>query len=841
MRVSDLAKQLNTTSETILAKLKALKLKAKDSDQELNAVVVSVLRNEFSKDKKAAPTAEPAKPAKPAEAKKETKEIKEPVKVSDKETKPKIKAAAATKEKTPKVSKKKEEPPKVVSKEEKIAKPRKSTAQPIAESKPAPAVVEKAPPVQKVELPVKKPVVTPPPVEVYTKPKHRISDEPFEPVKPLLKKKKKPGQPVPGNILGGHKPGLDRIEGSQSSNVIPSAGGVSVLEPQAAGKDKMAQPALASSAPVAEAPPLQTLELKMPISVKDLAVKLQQKLNVVLKKLLDMGIFVTINQHLTEEIVKNVAASFGYKIAKVKSQEEQLIETHKTEEDDPKSLKPRAPVVTFMGHVDHGKTSLLDRIRKTKVADQEHGGITQHIGAYSVRQPKGIITFLDTPGHEAFTAMRARGAHITDLVVLVIAADEGIMPQTIEAMNHARAANVPIIVALNKIDKPNADVDRVKKQLSEHDLLPEDWGGKTIVVGVSAATGQGIDQLLEMILLESELLELKANYEKRASGIVIEAHMSHGRGAIASVIVQNGTLKEGDMIVVGPYFGTVRAMFDDHERPIKQAGPSIAAEILGLPAVPDAGEMFYVIETEKQAREIASVRQEQLKAQKMEANAAKISLEDLYAQIKEGKIKELSVIVKADVQGSMEALVDSLRKIPSDEVQVRFIHMGIGAINASDIILADVSNAIIIGFQVDVDSRGKQELEKHPVEIRTYRIIYDAVNDIRNALEGLLEPKTRKKFVGRADVRQVFKVSKAGIVAGSHVSKGKIHRKVNMDVVRNGEVVFSGVIGSLKRFKDDVREVTEGMECGIGVKGFDEVQIGDVLEAYELEKIARKL
>ncbi len=583
------------------------------------------------------------------------------------------------------------------------------------------------------------------------------------------------------------------------------------------------------------------LELKIPISVKDFSVRIQQKTSLVLKKLMQMGVMCNINQNLDEDVVKRLAVDFGYFIIKMKTQEQQLIETHQKEEEDPSTLEFRAPVVTFMGHVDHGKTSLLDRIRKSQIVDSEHGGITQHIGAYSVRLPKGKITFLDTPGHEAFTAMRARGAHITDLVVLVVAADEGVMPQTEEAIDHARAADVPLVVAMNKIDRRNADPDRIKKELSEHGLNPEDWGGKTIVVGVSAVTGEGIDQLLEMILLEAEMLELKANRNKAASGIVVEAHLSRGKGAVASLIVQSGTLYVNDIIVVGSYYGKIKAMFDDQERPVREAGPSTPVEILGLPGVPEAGEQFYVIQDEKQAREIALMRSEQLKKEKLMASSKRVTLEDLYSQIQEGSIKELNVILKADVQGSVEALRDSLEKIPSNEVKVKFIHTGVGDVNASDVILAVASNAIIIAFHVGIGPKAADDLEKQPVDVRQYRIIYDAVNDVRKALEGMLAPKMKRRDLSQIDVRQVFKLSKSGIIAGCYVTKGKVTRKSNIEVIRNGEVIFSGTISTLKRFKDDVREVAEGYECGVSINGFTDFQPGDKLVTFEIETIARTL
>ena len=544
-----------------------------------------------------------------------------------------------------------------------------------------------------------------PPVEPLKKKIHY--DEPFVAVKPLAKKRKRSFEDAAGAWRSrDHKPSA-----SIAGAVIP--------EEQPAG-------------------PLLDIELPIPISVKDFAVHINQKMNVVLKKLLNMGVFANINQNLGEELVGKLANSFGFNVIKSKTQEEVLIDVHQQQKDDPASLKPRAPVVTFMGHVDHGKTSLLDRIRSAKVADSEHGGITQHIGAYEVKSSNGSnITFLDTPGHEAFTAMRARGAHVTDVVVLVVAADDGVMPQTQEAIAHARAANVPIVVALNKIDKKSADPDRVKKQLAELDLMSEDWGGKVGVVEVSALTGQGIDALLERILLEAEILELRANPDKKALGIVIEAHMSKGKGAIASLIVQSGTLREGDAIVIGPLHGKVKALFDSYGRPVKEAGPSTPVEILGLSEVAAAGEIFYAVEDEKKAKEIAETRQEKLKNEKL-SGTAKVSLEELYSQIQQGEIKELRVVIKADVQGSLEALKESLGKIPSDEVKLRFIYAAVGDVNASDVVLAHASNAIIIAFQVGIDTKARQELEDNPVDVREYRIIYDAVEDLRKALEGLL-------------------------------------------------------------------------------------------------------
>jgi len=816
MKIADLAKELKITEKFIADKIHSLKLRSKDG-VEITAVVEMILRDALAEEGIGQKVVdEPDKPKK-----KVTKKAKPAV---EGEVKPKTKAVEVKKEKKPKAApaRKKtaleaDDEPVVVKKPEAIVTP----PAPVTEiPKQVVVKVEAQKPVEapKVETPAKPTV----PIIDVTKidiPKEILPldpikkkvryDEPFIAVKPLAKKRKRSFEDAQGGLRGkDHKPSA-------------SIAGAVVPQEQVAG-------------------PMLDVEMPIPISVKDFAVRVNQKMNVVLKKLLSMGVFANINQNLGEELVGKLASSFGFNVIKSKTQEEELIDVHQQQKDDPSTLKPRAPVVTFMGHVDHGKTSLLDRIRSAHVADSEHGGITQHIAAYSVKSPSGNITFLDTPGHEAFTAMRARGAHITDIVVLVVAADDGVMPQTQEAIDHARAANVPIVVALNKMDKKSADPDRVKKQLAELDLMSEDWGGKVGVVGVSAITGKGIEDLLERIILEAEILELRANPDKKALGIVIEAHMSKGKGAIASLIVQSGTLREGDAIVIGPLHGKVKALFDCFGRPVKEAGPSMPVEILGLSEVAAAGEIFYAVENEKRAKEIAEVRQEKIKNEKL-SGTAKISLEDLYSQIQQGEIKELRVVIKGDVQGSLEALKESLSKIPSDEVKLRFIHVAVGDVNASDVVLAHASNAIIIAFQVGIDVKARQELEKNPVDVREYRIIYDAVEDLRKALEGLLAPKLKRHFVGRAEVRNVFKLSRSGIVAGCYITKGKIRNKIQAEVSRNGEIVHTGHISTLKRFKDDVKEVTEGFECGITVSHFDTIAVGDIIEAYDIESIARRL
>ncbi len=581
------------------------------------------------------------------------------------------------------------------------------------------------------------------------------------------------------------------------------------------------------------------LRMKFPVSVKDLSAKLGIKPNDLIKKLIKQNIFATINQMLGEKTATLIGKDFGYDLKPLPTEEEEIIEIHK-KEDEPSSLVLRAPIVTFMGHVDHGKTSLLDVIRKTNITEKEAGGITQHIGAYEVALEKGHITFLDTPGHEAFTAMRSRGANTTDIVVLVVAADDGIMPQTIEAIDHAREANVPILVAINKIDKPGADIDKVKRQLSELNLLPEDWGGKTITTGVSAKTKEGIDHLLEMLLLEAEMLELKANPDRLASGVVVEAELSKGKGPIASVIVRNGTLRVGDVIICGEHWGRVKAMIDDRGNRVKEAPPSKPVEILGLSGMVKAGDTFYAVEDEKKAREIASLKQEKMK-EKIAVSAKRITLEELYQQIKEGSIKELKLILKADVGGSIEALRDSLLKIQSEDVQVKIIHQGSGDINESDIMLAAASNAVVIGFHVELTPEAGQKAKEEEVDVRMYRVIYEAISDVKAAMEGLLEPHTKETSLGRAEVRQVFKVSNFGQVAGCAVTKGTIARNALIRVIRGNEIIFNGKISGLKRLKDDVREVQEGFECGIGVSEFQDFKVGDIIEAYRIEKIAKKL
>ncbi|MFA6078687.1 MAG: translation initiation factor IF-2 [Candidatus Omnitrophota bacterium] len=587
---------------------------------------------------------------------------------------------------------------------------------------------------------------------------------------------------------------------------------------------------------------IRVLEFETPISLKDLALRIGVKSNELIIKLMGKKMLATINQNLGEDVVKDILKDYTIEYRKPGKVDDQIGIEHRELEDkqDIKHIVSRSPVVTFMGHVDHGKTSLLDFIRKTHVADREKGGITQHIGAYEVKMKHGSVTFLDTPGHEAFTAMRARGANATDVVVLVIAADDGVMPQTKEAIDHARVAGVTIVVALNKCDLPGANIEKVKTQLAQIGLSPEDWGGKTICVPVSAKTGEGVEALLEMLLLESELLELKANPKLRGRGIVIEGKLSSGQGPVATVLVKNGTLHVGDMVVSGMHYGRVKAMIDDKGVRIESAGPSKPVSILGLSGVPMAGDEFFVVKDEKKARTLSLLKQDEDRARKLRSSK-RITLEDFYRNMKEGGVKELAIVIKGDVQGSIEALQASLFELSTKDVKVNILHSDVGNINESDVMLSVVSNAVIIGFNVRIDENAETIAAKEGIEIKLYGIIYEAIEDVRAAMEGLLEPISKEIFVGRALVKQVFKVTKAGTIAGCMVVKGKIVRQGIAKLIRDKEVAYEGKIASLKRFKDDVKEAAEGFECGIGLDRHDDIKAGDIIELYQIEKVARRL
>jgi translation initiation factor IF-2 len=591
-----------------------------------------------------------------------------------------------------------------------------------------------------------------------------------------------------------------------------------------------------------EAPPAPPAEVKRElirvpesVTVGELAEKMRRKSGEVIKALLELGVMATVNELLDPTAAKLVADKFNFDV-EVRSVEGDVVDE---EEMDPAQLKLRPPVVTVMGHVDHGKTSLLDAIRKSRVAEKEFGGITQHIGAYQVETKHGKVTFLDTPGHEAFTAMRARGAQATDIVILVVAADDGVMPQTVEAVNHARAANVPIVVAVNKIDKPEADPERVKRELANLGLVPEEWGGQTLYVPTSAKKGTGIDQLLEMTALQSEILELKANPNHAAKGVIIESRLDRGRGPVATALIQTGTLKEGDAVVVGAHSGRVRALIDPSGKKAKSAGPSDPVEIQGLSGVPSAGDVLVAVSDERKARQIANMRADREKA-KGKAST-RITLEGLQKQIQTGEVKELRLILKADVQGSVEALAEALERLSTDEVKLKVIHSSVGAINESDVMLASASNAVVIGFNVKPEAKAATQAQANGVDVRTYNVIYEALNDLKAALAGMLAPEIRETALGKAQVRQIFVISKLGPICGSYVAEGKIVRGARVRVRRGDQVAGEGTVGSLKRFKDDVREVLVGLECGIGVDGVSGIQPGDVLEVYTVEEVARTL
>ena len=582
---------------------------------------------------------------------------------------------------------------------------------------------------------------------------------------------------------------------------------------------------------------LTSIEIPETITVKDLAAEMKKTTAEVIKKLLGYGVMATINNEIDFDTAYLVAQEFGITAHKKETVTEEDI-LFDDSEDSEEELQPRPPVVVVMGHVDHGKTSLLDAIRKTNVIEGEAGGITQAIGAYMVKINDRDITFLDTPGHEAFTAMRARGAQITDIAILVVAANDGVMPQTVEAINHAKSAGIPIIVAINKIDLPDANIEKVKQELMAYELVPEEWGGDTIYVPISAKKHQNIDQLLEMILLEADMLELKANPNKQAKGVVIEARLDKARGAIASMLVQRGTLDVGDTVVVGSSIGRIRAMVNDKGKKVKSAGPSTPVEIMGLTEVPEAGDTFYEVKNEKMAKHLIEKRKRQAREQAMNATT-KITLDNLFSQMEEGKLKVLNLIVKADVQGSAEAVKQSLEKLQNEEVRVKVIHSTVGAVNQSDVTLAKVSNAIIIAFNVRPDNMAKELAEKEEVEIKQYSIIYQAIEDVESAMKGMLEPKYEEKVIGNVEVRQTFKISNVGTIAGSYVLNGKVERNAGVRVIRDNIVIHEGRLATLKRFKDDVKEVSKGFECGIQIENYNDIKEGDIIEVYVMEEIKR--
>ena len=779
MRVSELAKALNTTSKELLVRLKELKIPAKAATSTLDADMINRAR------KALAPHVPTKKPATAAPRAAQASAAKA-------STSTRIKASVA--KKTAMSS-----PLRTTVSKSSMATASGSVAKPTVSS---PSIA------RTVAKPSAMTTTVAPPTPA---PKPTVSAQPQPKIQTVTTPMLKPA---------------------------PAAKPAAKTPPAAAPKPHAAPVEEPVAVPVPAGPPKQ-LEVRFPVTVKDLAAKMEMKASDLIKYLMQQGVFASIVQPLDEATTRKAAQAFHFEIAPQPTLEEQLL---KVAAPDPAKLRPRAPVVTFMGHVDHGKTSLLDAIREAKVAEKEAGGITQHIGAYEVALEKGHVTFLDTPGHEAFSALRARGANVTDIVVLVVAADDGVMPQTIEAIDHAKAADVPIVVAMNKIDKPDANPQKLKQQLTQYELLAEDWGGKTIMVPVSAKTREGIDNLLEMLLLEAELLELKADPTTTARGTVIEAKQTKDRGPVVTLLVQQGTLRIGETVVAGPLVGRVRAMSNDRGHRLKEAGPATPVEVLGFHEVPRAGEQFLVVSDEKVARQLAEQRQDQ-RTQQAIVHPKRITLEELHQRITEGKLKDLRLILKADVQGSLEAIVQSLQKLDTEkeEVQFKILHMGVGDINESDVMLAAASDAIIVGFHIGINPQVQVLAATEGVDVHIYQIIYELVGAIKAAIEGLLEPTIEETFVGRADVRRLFQVSKSGIVAGCMVTKGIIRRDCTMRVIRGRERLAETKIANLKRVKDDVREVQEGVECGILLEGNVDLQVGDLLEAWDLKKVARKL
>ncbi len=853
-KVQEVAKELNVTSKEIIEKLAEVGIEVKSYSSSLEEEHLGIIMDIFSQTygidfseaqkemaKKAAAKEKEEPEEKAPEKKEEPKETK---KAEKQEKQEEVKDGTAKKEevKKPEVKKEKKAEPK---KEEiKKEEPKKK------ETKPKEEVKKSEPQKEKVQKQKKEE-----PKKAEPKPEQKKKPAPA----PEPKKKKKEQKPVKVEepkaedfVVKEDKSvryvdtrtstveietieTRERLENMVTDRMRDMRGGRNSKKKKREESKMIQKEQPKKPEPKKEVP--KVIEIPETITVGDFAKAMGKTAAEVVKKLMMLGVMATVTQNIDFDTATLIADEFGIELKQevVVTKEDMLFAE---EEDKPEDLKPRPPVVVVMGHVDHGKTSLLDAIRHTSVISTEAGGITQHIGAYGVRLNDRDITFLDTPGHEAFTTMRARGAQVTDIAILVVAADDGIMPQTIEAINHAKAAGVSIVVAINKIDKEGANVDRVKQMLVEYDLVPEEWGGDTVCVEVSAKKHINIDGLLEMVLLIADMLELKANPNKPAKGTVIEAQIDKGRGPVATVLVQEGTLKVGDIVIAGTAVGHVRAMINDKGRRVKTAGPSTPVEILGLSEAPSGGDHFRVVTDEKLARDVAEARKQEQKETRFNSTV-KVSLDNLFSQIDEGNMKELNVIIKADVQGSVEAVKQSLEKLSNDEVRVRAIHGGVGAVNESDVMLANASNAIIVGFNVRPDAGAAAAAERQEVDIRLYRVIYQAIEEIEAAMKGMLDPEFKEVVIGHAEVRQTFKVSGVGTIAGAYVTDGKIARNAEIRLVRDGIVVHEGKIDSLKRFKDDAKEVSDGFECGIGIEKFNDVKEGDVIECFIMEEIKR--
>jgi len=830
IKVIDLAKELGVTSKDLMMALDEMGQKGKRAMTPLDTETANALRVKLGKGRELPAEAKPKRPARPKAAPEAAKTPKESMLTRAKQT------AAMPVEVEPE--------PLELKPAATIVKPKPADVvpEPLVELAPEPPAIIK--PAATVAAPPPPPLVAPPtPPAAPKKPEPKIV--PFRPIErpaaaaPPAAPARPARPPVPPRPVGPFAP--PRIAQAPPAPPRPAVQPRPVVGPEGLPQPspvvEKREPVVA--APGAEAPPAEVKRelIRVPesVTVGELAEKMRRKSGEVIKTLLELGVMATMNEILDPTAAKLVADKFNIDV-EVRSIEGELVDD---EDADPTQLQLRPPVVTVMGHVDHGKTSLLDVIRKTKVTEKEFGGITQHIGAYQVTTRHGKVTFLDTPGHEAFTAMRARGAQATDIVTLVVAADDGVKPQTIEAINHAQAANVPIIVAMNKIDKPDADPERVKRELANHGLVPEEWGGQTIFIATSAKTGSGIDHLLEMTALQAEVLDLKANPNRAARGVIVESRLDRGRGAIATALIQSGTLKEGDVVVVGAHSGRVRALLDAAGKKVKSAGPSDPVEILGLSGVPSAGDTLVVVADERKARQIAMMRSER---DRTRARAtARVTLEDLHTRIQTGEVKELRLVLKADVQGSVEALTESLERLSTDEVKLKVIHGSVGAITESDVMLASASNAIVLGFNVKAEPKAASQAQADGVDLRSYNVIYEAINDLKAALSGMLAPEIRELPLGRAQVRQIFTVSKVGNILGSYVQEGKIVRGAKVRVRRDSTVLGEGTIATIKRFKDDAREVLAGLECGITVEGVSGLQVGDLIEAYTTEEVARTL
>jgi translation initiation factor IF-2 len=859
IKVIELAKELGVTSKDLMLAAEEMGHKGVRAMSPLDLALANALRSKLGKGREL-----PVEEAKPKRVRKPTtaedgapgegtagdvvaKKPARPRKPKTAEEPAELKPAATIIKPKPAETAEPEPVPEVVTPVAEVMKPAAELPRPVVEPpvpgdpgvvRPA-AVAPPVPPVPSPPVPRKpEPKIVPfrPAERPAPPPPRRQPAGPFAPPRVTVGPPRPAAPPPPPPPP---RPAVERPRPMEPAAVAPVAPPPPPIRP--AVVEPVAPAAVAAPPafePRVEAPPVdvkrELVRVPESVTLAELAEKMRRKSSELIKALLELGVMRMVNDLLDPTEAKLVADKFGFDL-EIRSVEGDIVE----EEEDPTNLSLRPPVVTVMGHVDHGKTSLLDAIRKSRVAEKEFGGITQHIGAYQVMTKHGKVSFLDTPGHEAFTAMRARGAQATDIVILVVAADDGVMPQTIEALNHAKAANVPIIVAVNKIDKPEAEPDRVKRELSNHGLLPEDWGGQTIFVPTSAKKGTGVDQLLEMTALQAEVLELKANANRAARGVIIESRLDRGRGPVATVLVQNGTLKEGDAVVAGAHSGRVRALIDPAGKKVKQAGPSDPVEILGLAGVPAAGDVLVAVSDERKARQIATMRQD--KAKLNIKAATRVTLDSIHRQIQTGEVKELRLVLKADVQGSVEALGESLERLSTDEVKLKVIHSSVGTINESDVMLASASNAIVLGFNVKADPKAQQQVQANGVDVRYYNVIYEAINDLKAALAGMLKPEIRETALGTAQVRQIFNISKLGPICGSFVQDGKIIRGAKVRVRRGTEIFGEGTVTSLKRFKDDVREVLSGQDCGIGVEAVPNIMPGDLLEVFQTEEVARTL